>query len=535
MIFFFNSSLQPMKSGIEHAELKRMQLFLAHQVPALILLRDWNPTLHKTSHQAGLTDQQILNMFDYFQGTQTVTPKFVGVHDIDFGVAAAVYDEDPDESRYLVYDADHQLLGRINYAGENHRVKSVELFDGFNNLYRVDHYDERGFLSLADHYTPDNKIGTETWYDLHGQPVIEGYHRYDMEQEWRQTGWYLNDVHDHKEYTFDTIEEFTRHFLDAVNADYWSLAHPNIFVMDRSHLADWGFLHLKRPAYTVFHLHNAQTGDAQNPWEKILNNNYEFSLNAMDGYDAVVSATKKQTQDVLERFQPRAHLFTIPVGVVSDARLAAKQIPVKKRQFGKMVVFARLAWEKRLDDLVRAVAIVKQTVPEVTLDLYGYADSSDNYKARRMIETVIKENHLEDTVHLKGYTTDIDAVENQAMMYGLTSRMEGFNLAILEAISHGLISFTYDVNYGPNEIVEDDVNGYVVPNGDYQALAKRMIEVLQNPKLAERLCQGAYDSAGRYSEAAVWQGWQSLMVDADRLWPAKLAANRYITLDRSGV
>ena len=46
--------------------------------------------------------------------------------------------------------------------------------------------------------------------------------------------------------------------------------------------------------------------------------------------------------------------------------------------------------------------------------------------------------------------------------------MEGFNLAIMEAISHGLIAFSYDVNYGPNEIVEDDVNGNVVPYEDYE-------------------------------------------------------------------
>ena len=57
------------------------------------------------------------------------------------------------------------------------------------------------------------------------------------------------------------------------------------------------------------------------------------------------------------------------------------------------------------------------------------------------VEEAIREYNLDGVVTMKGYTTDIDAVENNAMMYGLTSRMEGFNLAIMEAISHGLIAF----------------------------------------------------------------------------------------------
>lgn len=158
------------------------------------------------------------------------------------------------------------------------------------------------------------------------------------------------------------------------------------------------------------------------------------------------------------------------------------------------------------------------------MDLYGYADASDNFKARKAVEDAIKEYHLEGVVQMKGYTTDIDAVQNQAMMFGVTSRMEGFNLAVMEAISHGLIAFTYDVNYGPNEIVQDDINGNVVPFDDYQAMGKAMIKVLRDEKLAQQYSTGAYDSAKRYSEENVWKAWKKLLDDADAVWPNKLKA-----------
>ncbi|MTV82346.1 glycosyltransferase family 4 protein [Secundilactobacillus folii] len=523
MIFFINATMQKQKSGIEHAELKRFELFNAHHVDSRFLIRDWDPALHDNTKLAGIPDENLIGMFDYFQQATHVKPKRITIDDLDFGVLNIHADPDLPNNRSLVKTAQGQLVARVNYREDHETVRSVELFDGFNNLYRVDNYDTRGFISLSQMYTPDNKVGTEVWQTPTGHVVLETFNRADAQGKVQKSGWRLTDA-DGTIRVFDTIEELTAHFFNLMNEKFWSVKQPNIFILDRSHLGDWGLLQLKKPAYTVMHLHNSHAGDAQEPMHSILNNNYEFAMNALDSYDAVVSATHKQTHDVEARFHPIAKLFTIPVGVVSQELLDGPRVPVKDRQYGKVVAFARIAWEKHLDDLVRAVGIVHKEVPEVSLDLYGYADASDNYRARRAVEKAIKEYDLDGVVTMKGYTTEIDKVENQAMMFGLTSRMEGFNLAVLEAISHGLISFSYDVNYGPNEIVEDGVNGNVVPFNDYKAMAAAMLKVLKDPKLAQKYSTGAYDSSERYSPANVWNAWQSLIDDANQIWPTKLAA-----------
>lgn len=524
MIFHVNATMPRQKSGIEHAELKRFKLFNDHGADSRVILRDWDPNAHYNANDAGISDDQLINMFDYFQEATQVPAKKVHVGDLDFGVLHTKAEKDEEHHRYLVTTNAGQLVARVNYDAEDgERVISTELFDGFNNLYRVDQYDRRGFVSLSQWYTPDNKIGTETWLTPGGRTVLESFNRTNAVGELQKSGWRLTDKNG-KVMQFDSIEQLTVHFFDLLNDDFWSDEHPNIFILDRGHLGDWGLLHLKRPAYVAMHLHNSHAGDAQDPMHSILNNHYEFAMNALNDYDAVISATHKQTKDVIERFHPTTELFTIPVGIVPDDTLNAPRVAVKDRTFGKVVAFARIAWEKHLDDLVRAVGIVHKTVPEISLDLYGYADSSDNYKARRAVEDAIKEYDLEGVVTMKGYTTNVAGVEDHAMMYGLTSRMEGFNLAIMEAISHGLISFTYDVNYGPNEIVEDGVNGNVVPYENVQALADAMLKVLQDPALAQRYSTGAYKSAERYSAQNVWNAWQRLFDDADAKWPAKLAA-----------
>lgn len=281
-------------------------------------------------------------------------------------------------------------------------------------------------------------------------------------------------------------------------------------------LADGALTRLKKPAYTVMHLHNSQAGDAQDPLHSILNNNYEYALNNINNYDAIVSATQRQTDDVIERFHPTTKMFTIPVGIVPDETIAADRVPESKRTFGKVVAVARVAPEKRLDHLAKAVKLVHDEVPEVTLDLYGYLDSSNDYIAKRKIEKVIKENHLEDVIHLKGYTNDVNSVYDDAQIFGLTSVMEGFDLAIMESISHGVVGVTYDVNYGPNDIIQDGKNGYVVDFDDYKAVAKRMIELFKDPKLMQKMSDGAYESAKRYSTEAVWQDWKALLDDAEK-------------------
>ena len=499
------------KSGIEHAELKRLNLFNRHNQKSKIIARDWNAQLHRTANDSGVDDNHLLGMFDYFQGTEHVPFKRVTAQDIDFGLDNLTYKEETDKNRYLVYGENNNLVARINYDKDHDKqVTSAELFDEYGNLYRVDQYDSRGFKSLLQWYTPDNKVGNEEWVTLDGRSVIRTFNKFDIHHKLVKTGWWLQERNG-QIHTFDTMDELFEHFLNIINKK-----GKNIFVLDRSSLADAALIRLERPAYTVMYLHNSQAGDAQDPMHSIVNDNYEYPLANLDKYDAVVSATQKQTNDVIARFKPKAKSFTIPVGIVSDDNLNEERVPMDKRTYGKVIAVARIAYEKHLDDLVRAIKIVHDEIPEVTLDLYGYADESKNYAEKRKVQKVIDELDLNDVVTFKGYTNEIAKVEKQAQIFGLTSRMEGFNLAIMEAISHGVIGITYDVNYGPNDIIQNEKNGYIVDYEDYKALAAKMIKVLKDKKLMQKLSTGAYDSSHRYSDENVWKAWSALIDDADK-------------------
>lgn len=511
MIYFINFGMPDNKSGIEHAELKRLKLFEAHQCPCKIITRDWYRDAHETANRANVDDDHLLTMYDYFQKTQHIKSRTIKVHDIDLGLKNLNYTEEPDKFRYIVTRSNGNLVARINYDQKNEKqITSVELFDNVGNLYRVDWYDSRGFRSQLQWYTPDNKIGTQEWLDQDGRVVLRLFNRYGAKdkQQLTITGWWAKDPQG-KKYTFDTTDLLFEHFLNLINAQ-----GKNIFILDRSLLADSALTRLKRKAFTVYHFHSSQVGDSADPMNSLMNNHYEYGLININKYSAIVSATQHQTDDIRARFNPKVKMYTIPVGIVPDEVLKAPRIPMSQRNYGKVIAVARIAAEKRLDDLVRAVGIVHESIPEVTLDLYGYADSSNDYAAKKKVQTVVKDLKLEDVVHFKGYVNDVTSVYNEAQIFGLTSTMEGFNLAIMEAISHGVLGLTYDVNYGPNNIIEDGVNGYIVEDGNYQLLAAKMINVLRDENLLQKLSNGAYDSSARYSSDNVWKLWEKLIQDA---------------------
>ncbi|WP_143810198.1 glycosyltransferase, partial [Oenococcus oeni] len=80
-----------------------------------------------------------------------------------------------------------------------------------------------------------------------------------------------------------------------------------------------------------------------------------------------------------------------------------------------------------------------------------------------------------------------------------------------------------DVNYGPNELVVDGENGYIVPNGDYHALAEKIIFLFKHPDELQKKSERAYELSKRYSETKVWQDWRELLDDAQDKWPEKIS------------
>ncbi len=66
-------------------------------------------------------------------------------------------------------------------------------------------------------------------------------------------------------------------------------------------------------------------------------------------------------------------------------------------------------------------------------------------------------------VYLRGFLKVSYTKEySDAYLSLITSNMEGFSLALLESLAHGVPVISYDIKYGPNELITPDFNGYLI-------------------------------------------------------------------------
>lgn len=250
----------------------------------------------------------------------------------------------------------------------------------------------------------------------------------------------------------------------------------------------------------VHTVHSAHTMPPHH-WDSPVDVLWGGWLEHLDRYDAVVFPTQAQRDDVARRFGEHTRFE-----VVSHALESARS-DATARNPHLVAMITRLVPLKRVDHLIRAVAALRDRGVDATLEVYG--DGPE----RAALETLIAELDIASAVTLLGHVPDPAVRVGRAAVSALTSTYEGQPLAILEALMQGTPVVSYDINYGPRDMIEHGVNGLLVPPGDIDALTDALAEVLENDEFRARLAAGARATVDRFGPAAVMQRWSSLVAE----------------------
>ncbi|MFN2588993.1 MAG: glycosyltransferase family 4 protein [Actinomycetota bacterium] len=193
-----------------------------------------------------------------------------------------------------------------------------------------------------------------------------------------------------------------------------------------------------------------------------------------------------------------------------DERQAKRAATGRTRRF---VFLGRLAREKGVGDLLHAVAALREAHPDLVVDAVGAGPDED--ALRRKAQAL----GIGDVLTWHGHVGGDDKLDllARADAFVLPSWGEGLPNALVEAMAMGLPVVVSDAG-AMAEVVEDGVNGFVVPARDARALADKMAYLIENPEQAREMGRrNRAIAAARFgldSQVETWRGIYSQLLEA---------------------
>lgn len=154
--------------------------------------------------------------------------------------------------------------------------------------------------------------------------------------------------------------------------------------------------------------------------------------------------------------------------------------------------FSALADHKDYPTFIATAAAVIKEFPKIHFVIAGTGPLEND------IRNQILAANLNANIHLLGFRNDVPAILNSLDVFLMTSKTEGLGSILLEAFAAGVPVVTTAAG-GIPELVEQGVNGWLAPVGDFQALKEGLILLLNDQALRTKCTVNAMQKVQGFS------------------------------------
>lgn len=193
-----------------------------------------------------------------------------------------------------------------------------------------------------------------------------------------------------------------------------------------------------------------------------------------------IHTISEATNDDLKKFGAKKPIFVISPAI-EKIECGNTQV-----NFSQFVYVGRLVFYKNVEVLIRAVKLIKKTVPNIKLIIIGGGPQ------RKLLEDLTKELNVESSVDFRGYVNSEEKTKlvTQSNALVFPSLCEGFGLVILEAFSHKKPVLV--ANLRPmSDIVTDSVTGYILDPHNEEVWSEHMLKLIKEPEKATLMGKNA--------------------------------------------
>lgn len=216
------------------------------------------------------------------------------------------------------------------------------------------------------------------------------------------------------------------------------------------------------------------------------------------------------TEDTLawaRSLRPRWRATAIPNPVSAPDGSAHPPRPEFFLKPRTILAMGRLTRQKGFDILLRSFAPIAADFPRWQLTILG--EGPDREKLERLAHSL----GCRDAVRMPGAIKTPTDVLKHADIFVLSSRFEGFPMALAEAMACGVPSISFDCPSGPGVLIRNGMDGILVPPGDEKALTNAIRELVGNEEKRGMLSKNATDVLHRFGVERYLDSWEKLLGD----------------------
>lgn len=167
----------------------------------------------------------------------------------------------------------------------------------------------------------------------------------------------------------------------------------------------------------------------------------------------------------------------------------------------KAIFVGRFDYQKRVQDAIHIWKKVRECHHDWVLEIYGDGEL-------RQEVCSLASSFGGVTIHQP--TPNIFEAYQKSSFLISTSLFEPFGLVIPEAMSCGLPVVAFDCPYGPNDLIANEIDGYLVGDRNIDAFADKICELIDNPELRKAMGYKALTSSQRYTAEQIMPYWLQL-------------------------
>lgn len=218
--------------------------------------------------------------------------------------------------------------------------------------------------------------------------------------------------------------------------------------------------------------------------------------------DAITILTEKDRRLLGKKFGDKKHVVYNPLTFAPIAKL-----DTNARRKNILCVGRVNYWHvKGYDRMIQIWAKLWKKHPDWTLEIAGPASDESKSKLLEMAK-----QHGTGNIIFLGNVNDMRSLYQSSAILALPSRVEGFPMVLVEAMSQGVACVSFAMQGAIEEIITDGTDGHIIEDGDLESFSNALSELMKSESSRISIVQNAISSVARFSRQHFLDSWEKII------------------------